>query len=631
MAASVERPLLVVDGSSSTTVRRGPLSGWSRLLPALGAALLLSMFVLPLWSITLHAPQYPEGLSLSIRLTTIVGGRPTDLATINGLNHYIGMRPIDPASIPELVYFPYIVATLVVIAAAAAVTANRKLLVAWLCGLAVFGAVGLYDFWRWAYDYGHNLDAEHAIIKVPGMSYQPPIIGVKQLLNFTAESWPAAGTLMALAAFACGALALWLDHRSNARSRSRAALAALVLVFAVPRDAVAQQSIVVSPSGPVTTIAAGITQAPLGGRVIVKAGRYREPMIVVDKPVTIVGDGWPELDGENAHQIMAVTANDVTVRGLVFRDVGTSYTEDRAAIKVANAQRCTIEDNRIDNGFFGIYLAGVTQCRVARNVITGVKRGEGASGNGIHLWSSRAITIEDNRVRGHRDGIYFEFVRESTIRGNTSAENLRYGLHFMYSDSCRYERNIFRANGAGVAVMYTKNVAMLGNRFEHNWGSASYGLLLKEVYDVELAQNRFLHNTVGLVADGANRIDATHNEFVENGWALKLMASTDGGRFTANNFVANSFDVATNSRQSASEFEGNFWSAYRGYDLNRDGVGDVPFHPVRLFSMLVQSNEPSLILTRSVLVETLDAAERLLPTLTPQAVVDRAPAVRRIQ
>jgi copper chaperone NosL len=182
----------------------------SRMLTGIGALLLGALYVVPLWSIQLFAPQYPEGLGLRIRLTTVVGDRPTDLATINGLNHYIGMRPIEPGSIPELRYFPIVVLILILLGAAAAVFASRRLLVGWLVGLAAFGATGLIDFWRWSYDYGHNLDVEHAIIKVPGMTYQPPIIGTKQLLNFSASSWPAAGAWIALAAFLLGVVAWYI-------------------------------------------------------------------------------------------------------------------------------------------------------------------------------------------------------------------------------------------------------------------------------------------------------------------------------------------------------------------------------------------------------------------------------------
>jgi copper chaperone NosL len=178
----------------------------------IGALLLAALYALPLWSIQLFAPQYPEGLGMTVRLSTITGARPSDLDTINELNHYIGMKPIEPGAVTELRYFPYIVGVLIVLGVAAALFGKRKLVVAWLTGVALFGAAGLADFWRWAYDYGHNIDTEHAIIKIPGMTYQPPIIGTKQLLNFTAASWPALGAYVALIAFALGVVALVL-HR----------------------------------------------------------------------------------------------------------------------------------------------------------------------------------------------------------------------------------------------------------------------------------------------------------------------------------------------------------------------------------------------------------------------------------
>ena len=184
------------------------MSRFSRTLIAAGALLLVALYFAPLWSIQLFAPQYPEGLGMRIRLTTVVGDRPNDLQTINQLNHYIGMKAIDPDGIAELRYFPIVVAALIALGLLAALLGKRGLVIAWLGGLAAFGAAGLVDFWRWSYDYGHNLDFEHAVIKVPGMTYQPPIIGTKQLLNFSASSWPALGAYIALLAFVLGVAAL---------------------------------------------------------------------------------------------------------------------------------------------------------------------------------------------------------------------------------------------------------------------------------------------------------------------------------------------------------------------------------------------------------------------------------------
>jgi nitrous oxidase accessory protein len=360
----------------------------------------------------------------------------------------------------------------------------------------------------------------------------------------------------------------------------------------------------------------------------VHAGSYQEDLITVSKRIALIGEGSPVLDGGGRHGLFLVNADDVTIRGFVLRNVGTSFVEDRAAIRVSQARGCSIEDNRIENAFFGIYLANVTDCRIAGNEVHAAATRETESGNGIHLWTSRRIVIANNRISGQRDGIYFEFVHDSDVRGNTSTKNLRYGLHFMYSDDCRYVDNVFRRNGSGVAVMYTKGVTMIGNRFEDNRGAAAYGLLLKEISDARLERNTFANNTVGLFADGADRIKADANNFARNGWALRLEASTGGGEFTHNDFIGNSFDVATNSRSPSTTFKGNYWDEYRGYDLDRDGTGDVPHHPVRLFSVIVEQRRAALILMRSTFTTLLDAAERVMPSLTPDVLVDHQPAMR---
>ena len=165
----------------------------SRLLVALAALLLLAVAVWPLWEVRLLAPQYPEGLGLLIRVNTVTGLKPHDLQSINGLNHYIGMKVIDPDAIPELRWMPWIVGALILSGLAIAVRGSRRLLIGWLLAFALLGGAGVWDFWHWEYAYGHDLDLENAIIIIPEMSYQPPLIGSKQLANFTATAWPAPG------------------------------------------------------------------------------------------------------------------------------------------------------------------------------------------------------------------------------------------------------------------------------------------------------------------------------------------------------------------------------------------------------------------------------------------------------
>jgi len=171
------------------------------------------MFFAPIWRVSLDAPQYPEGIGMEIWINNVTGVKENDLANINNLNHYIGMKRIEPDAIPELRLMPWVVGALLVSGLAVSALGRRRLAQVWVGTFVVVALVGLADFWRWEYDYGHDLDMENAIIKVPGMSYQPPLIGSKQLLNFRATSLPAAGGAAAILALGLGVLALVVDRR----------------------------------------------------------------------------------------------------------------------------------------------------------------------------------------------------------------------------------------------------------------------------------------------------------------------------------------------------------------------------------------------------------------------------------
>jgi hypothetical protein len=180
---------------------------------------MLLAYLLPLWHIGLKAPQYPEGLGLYIWANRITGEKPQDLSSINGLNHYIGMKPIEPESIPELEYMPIAIGVLALSGILVALLSRRRVFYAWTVVFTLGALAGLADFWRWGYDYGHNLNP-HAAIQVPGQSYQPPLVGTKQLLNFQATSWPALGGWIVILALVLAVGACFLEWRA-ARSVTR--------------------------------------------------------------------------------------------------------------------------------------------------------------------------------------------------------------------------------------------------------------------------------------------------------------------------------------------------------------------------------------------------------------------------
>ena len=185
-----------------------------RITMAIAALLLVALYFLPIWSIALEAPQYPEGIGLDIYINTIEGKQPQDLQNINGLNHYIGMKEIQPDSIAELKYMPPIIAFLIVTGLVVAFWGNKKWVLAWLIFFILLAIVGLVDFYLWEYDYGHNLDP-NAAIKVPGMTYQPPLIGSKALLNFNAISLPHTGFFFALSSMVLSGLVWWREGKTD--------------------------------------------------------------------------------------------------------------------------------------------------------------------------------------------------------------------------------------------------------------------------------------------------------------------------------------------------------------------------------------------------------------------------------
>lgn len=406
-----------------------------------------------------------------------------------------------------------------------------------------------------------------------------------------------------------------------------AVLAWAILCWASPARSA---ELAVCPTCDFTTIASAVSAASAGDTVLVQAGTYREGNLVIDRPVALLGQGMPVLDGQRQYEVVTVKADDVTVKGFVIRDSGESFTKDIAGLRVAGARRCRIEGNRLENTFFAIYLAKAKECVVKGNVIQGTAKREAYSGNGIHAWASESIVIEDNVVRGQRDGIYLEFLRMGEVSGNVSEGNLRYGMHYMYSKDSRYRNNTFRRNGAGVAVMYSSNIEMTGNVFADNWGAASYGVLLKDLNDSLIAKNVFRNNTIGLFVDGANRLTIDRNDVVQNGWGVRLMANTMGIAFMHNNFIGNTFAVTTNGTATYNSFLQNYWSDYRGYDLDHNGFGDVPHRPVTLFGLLVEEHEEFMVFLHSPLADALNTAERLMPSITPQFLADSKPVMYRI-
>lgn len=376
------------------------------------------------------------------------------------------------------------------------------------------------------------------------------------------------------------------------------------------------------------SLKATIVQAKPYDTVMVFSGFYKEGNLLINKPLTILGMGLPIIDGDRRFEVITIKSNHVTIKGLKVQHSGFATLDDPGGIKIQESEFVTISQNVLYDNFFGIYVQYGRHCRIENNTIVAFGKEEQQIGNGIHAWKSDSLVISGNRIHGHRDGIYFEFVTHSVIWRNISEKNIRYGLHFMFSNNDGYFTNTFRNNGAGVAVMFSNHVTMMNNKFVENWGDAAYGLLLKEISDSYISGNHFERNTSGIFMEGTSRIMAERNSFEQNGWAMQIQASCMDNRLDSNNFLRNTFDIGTNGDVVLNTFSHNHWDKYEGYDLNKDGIGDITYRPLSMFSVIVAKNPAAMLLFRSVIINLLDKSEKIFPTLTPENFMDQNPLMR---
>ncbi len=393
-----------------------------------------------------------------------------------------------------------------------------------------------------------------------------------------------------------------------------------------------------------------VEAAAPGSVLTVEAGTYEGPLII-GKPLTLSGRGFPRIDGGGAGNVISIRAANVTVRGFVIANSGTNLTKDNAAIHVSG-DHALITGNRIVDSLHGVYLKKVSGCRVAGNTITGkttlpppVKPASetivadsaelcamplniNSRGNGIHLWNCEENVIEDNTITETRDGIYFSFSNNTQVRRNT-IRGVRYGLHYMYSDNNTFEGNVFTDNAAGAAIMYSKGLLVRDNDFSANRGFRAYGMLLNSVDATRIEGNRIVGNTVGVYMENSNANTLLGNEIVANYIGLRFTASSDANRFSRNVFAGNMHSVELAGQSGSNRWSiagvGNRWEGSEPLDLDRDGIGDLPHREPDLLGNLRRPFPLAGLLSGSPALGLLRFAHERVALPGIQAVEDAAP------
>ena len=391
-----------------------------------------------------------------------------------------------------------------------------------------------------------------------------------------------------------------------------------------------------SAQGSVTDLQALIDDADPGDVITLTEGTYSGG-VVIEKPLTIIGDGWPVVDGGGEGIVFEVLAPDVTIEHLIIRGSGDQLHKEDAGISTELSHRIRIADNRFEDVLFGIFIRNTDGAEVVDNVIGAKDLFVARRGDGIRLWETSDALVEGNDVRKGRDAIFW-FTDDITVRDNHVSGG-RYGLHFMYSDHAVVEGNVSEGNSVGAFLMYSTDLTVRNNVFRENSGPGGYGVGLKDMDGLEAVGNRFVANRVGVYLDNSpSRVEEEHhfhhNVFAYNEVGILLRPSVERNVFWENAFIDNTTHVSADAggvidgNQWASAGVGNYWSDFAGYDADGDGIGDVPYRLEDVFSDLTDRHPEIALFNATPASRAVDMAGRAFPSLRPDPrLIDDVPLV----
>lgn len=618
--------------------RVGALGRW--LSGGAAVVLLLLATTFPLWQAKLNAPQYPGGLDMIAYGDRVTG----DVSEINLLNHYIGMKPLKWNEIPErALWTPGLIAAL--IAAAVASISRNKLVRRILCTMLWLFPIGvILDIQFRLYQYGHDLD-EEAALRVPKFTIW--VFGPTKVWNFSTWAWPGIGLIFLLGAAAIVTFGPGIARRIQKGRATSATMAALLLLGVMAAPAMAQEvphdhdAMIDSEAGPAPIKDAPekepeyrnaihldvdpsddlqlvLADIPAGSHVVLAPGIYRGSFKITH-PMTLVGER-ATLDGEGASSVLTISADDVHIEGLAVRNSAPGPVGSPAGIAV-RGDDISLSDASVNDSYLGISVEGADGVRIEDSTVTG--RGGGGlgdtehavsgsrargtradmaegRGDGISLVNSKNVLVAGSSVIKTRDGVYLSFAKNVMLDGNVIADG-RYGLHSMYSENLTVASNRVSDNVAGMVMMYGGEMLVIDNHVVDNTSaSTGFGLLVKDVATLEAAKNVIEGNRVGIHVEGPPGGTPEGQRFVLNTVALNgvgvAVFPSAIATFSGNSFVENYVQVVPFGGKTAPRVSwvemgaGNYWSNYRGFDEDDDGLGDTTHRESGLTSRMLDEN-----------------------------------------
>jgi nitrous oxidase accessory protein len=598
------------------------------LLPVAAAALLISPRY-SYWGMKLSAPQYPRGLYLAVYPTKVTG----DVAEIDGLNHYIGMRKIgSAAAVERRLGIP-----LVVLVAACLVIAalwRSRWAVLLVIPAILFPLLFLGDLYWWLRDSGLGLDPK-APLSSSIKPFVPRVLGAGKIAQFRTEASLGVGYYLSLLASGISLFFGFMRLRpigprpprprgQLVRPSGLVGVAVLALLGARPLGA---ETLVVEARGSRRALADALNQASSGDTIVVRGGVHSGPLSI-RKSVRLIGEGRPIIDGHGHGTVVQLEAPASVLRGFLIRSSGDLLAREDAGV-LAAAPDLRIEDNAFEDVLFGIYLRQAPGSVARGNELHGKNLSVARRGDLIRLWYSDDVTIESNTTVGGRDVVLW-YSKHLTVRDNR-VRGGRYGLHFMYCHDASVTGNVLVDNSVGAFLMYSRRLHLRGNWIASNRGASGYGIGLKDMDEGHVACNVLSGNKVGIFLEQANAV-FVNNLLDDNDKGIVMFPSARGNRFEANSFVENGEQVVIegfSDTMTTNSWQGNFWSDYRGYDADGDGTGDLAYRPARLFERLSDRNSALRLFADSPSARAIDFAARTFPIFEPKPkFVDESPRMR---
>ena len=595
-------------------------------LAAAAVLLLISIFQ-PYWLMILHAPQYPKGLTVHAYLNRLEG----DVAEIDGLNHYIGMRKLDDAAKLEREWSGMAVVAVSLLVLGAIFMHNRRAV--WLALPAVLFPAGfLIDLHLWLAHFGRHLDP-HAALSSSIKPFTPPVLGTGYVGQFSTVAFPGAGLILAFVASLVILAGLWLHRRAykplvDAAMRGRALLFVAVLVSA-PAIARADARF---------DLQATIRAAEPGATIRVPSGVHRGPF-VLDNRVAIEGDPGAILEGVGDGDVVKITAAHAAVRRLTVRGTGVSLDKENTGILVM-ADDVTVENVTLQDVLFGIYARQANRIALRNNTIAGKDFDVTRRGDSIRLWYCNDGLIEGNRVSHTRDVVVWFSQRTRVLRNEV--RDSRYGLHLMYADATVMEDNRLEGNSVGAFLMYSNHSVFRRNQVVSCRGPSGYGLGLKDNDALVAEENELVGNRIGIYVDNSpNSIDSRCairlNLLAYNDIGIGFLPAVKRNDVSSNSFVDNLEQVAVigpgnfHGNAFTVDGRGNYWSDYRGYDLDGDDIGDLPYRAESFFESLMDRHPELRLFQFSPLQQAVDLAVRAFPVVQPRPkLTDTAPLMQAL-